>query len=184
MKKSNTKLESRDIMFNNNINKPIIVLFDSSLFSVFFAIFLVRSPPISESMFINKPLIIVWDPSEFFLQYFSSTALSTSSSLQYLKATAGSIQLDDRLETWKGKSDFTRGVGPGRTNYRQIFFGALCKVFPPDTPLFRTRSSHLFGIVCTIPQQIESRTNCKMQEPVTKTSTDIWRPANRLQESN
>ena len=59
MKKSNIKLESRDIMFNNNINKPIIVLFDSSLISVFFAIFLVRSPPISESMFIDKPLIIV-----------------------------------------------------------------------------------------------------------------------------
>ena len=59
MKKSNTKLESRDIMFNNNINKPIIVLFDSSLFNVFVAIFLVRSPPISENMFINKLLIIV-----------------------------------------------------------------------------------------------------------------------------
>ena len=49
MKKINTKLESRNIMFNDNINKHSILLFDSSLFSVFFAIFLVRSPPISES---------------------------------------------------------------------------------------------------------------------------------------
>ena len=147
MKKINTKLDSRNIMFNNNINKHIIVLFDSSLFGVFFAIFLVRSPPISESNCRFYP--------------------------------AGRV-----AGNMKRKSDFTRGVGQGRTNCRQIFNGALSEGFPAGTALFRTRIFCLFGIVCTIPQQIESRTNCKMQEPVTKTSTDIWRPANRLQESN